>query len=512
MNTSKMIRNLPFPFCRKTNNIRNTVAKMTLSQLSSVLSLSSSSLSSSSLSSSSSISKNHYFSTSFNNHDKKHDTKKWNNNNNKSTIKNHSHHVQLQQQLDFSTNNITIMEEVESSSSSLIPSISILPITQFTEEEIIIQDTVRNFAKTDILPLVHQMENEQKINPIIIKKLFTNGFMGLEIQEEQYSGGSNMSFTGACIVIEELSKIDPSVALLVDIHNTLIINILRLWSSDEIQRQYLPKLATDTIGAFCLSEAQAGSDAFAMSTNAIVSDDGSYYTITGNKLWISNAREAGVFLVFANVDLSLGYKGITAFIVDADTDGISVGKPESKMGLKATSTCPVMFDNVKVDANKVVGQVGQGYKYCIDILNEGRIGIAAQQTGIAKGCLDIVMPYLFERKQFGQYIGDFQGMQHQYAQLLTEVHAAETMLYNACRLKENGMPFVKEASMVKLYSSQVAEKVSSKCIELLGGVGFTTDTLVEKFYRDVKVGSIYEGTSNMQLQTIAKIVKQEYTS
>ena len=269
-------------------------------------------------------------------------------------------------------------------------------------------------------------------------------------------------------------------------------------------------MATDTIASFCLSEAGSGTDAFAMHSNANVSDDGSYYILNETKLWISHAREAGIFLVFANVDRTRGYKVITAFVVDADSDGVSVGPSESKLGLQASSTCPVTFENVKVDSSRVLGEVGLGYKYCIEILNEGRIGIGAQQVGIAKGCMDIVMPYLFERKQFGQPIGDFQGMQHQYAQLLTEIHAADVMLYNACRLKENNLPFVKEASMVKLYSSQVAEKVTSKSIEMLGGVGFTTDTLVEKFYRDCKVGSIYEGTSNIQLQTIAKIVKAEY--
>jgi alkylation response protein AidB-like acyl-CoA dehydrogenase len=238
--------------------------------------------------------------------------------------------------------------------------------------------------------------------------------------------------------------------------------------------------------------------------------DGSYFSLNGSKLWISNANEAGVFLVFANADPSKGYKGITAFMVDATTDGITVGTPEKKLGLRASSTCPVTFDNVQVHANDVLGEVGMGYKYCINILNEGRIGIGAQQIGIAKGCFDIAMPYLKERTQFGSAIGDFQGMQHQYAQIATEIHAAETMTYNACRLKEAGLPFVKEASMVKLYSSQVAERAASKCIEWLGGVGFTQDLLAEKFYRDCKVGSIYEGTSNMQLQTIAKLIQAEY--
>ena len=274
-----------------------------------------------------------------------------------------------------------------------------------------------------------------------------------------------------------------------------------------------------------MSEADSGSDAFAMKTVATphsssctssssssdaAAASASHYTINGTKLWISNAQQAGVFLVFANVNPAAGYKGITAFMVDATTEGITVGKPENKLGLRASSTCPVTFDNVHVDAADVLGQVGQGYKYCINILNEGRIGIAAQQIGIAKGCLDIAMPYIQERKQFGTAIGDFQGMQHQVAQAATELHAAEVMTYNACRLKEAGLPFIKEASMVKLFSSQVAERVASKTIEWMGGAGFTKDFLAEKFYRDCKVGSIYEGTSNIQLQTIAKLLKEEY--
>ena len=382
------------------------------------------------------------------------------------------------------------------------------PITHLTEEEQMVQTTVRTFAQNDVLPLVRQMETNQKVDDTIIKLLFENGFMGLEIPEEY--NGSNMNFMSACLTVEEISKVDPSVALLVDVQNTLVVNATRFWGSLELQSEILPRLATNTIAAFCLSEANAGTDAFSMQTKATKSADGSYYTIQGNKLWISHAREAGLFVVFAKTDPVKGYRGITAFIVDADSDGIVVGPSESKLGLRACSTCPVMFDNVKVDSSRILGEVGMGYKYCIEILNEGRIGIAAQQVGIAKGCIDIVMPYLFERKQFGTHIGDFQGMQHQYAQLSTEIHAAETMLYNACRLKENNQPFVKEASMAKLYSSQVAERVTSKCIELLGGVGFTTDTLIEKMYRDCKVGSIYEGTSNIQLQTIAKLMKEDH--
>lgn len=317
-----------------------------------------------------------------------------------------------------------------------------------------------------------------------------------------------MSFTSACLVVEEISRVDPSVAILVDIHNTLTNNAVRFWGSDSLKEKWLPRLAQDAASSFALSEAGAGSDAFALKTTA--TKDGSSYRINGSKLWISNAPEAGVFLVFANVNPEKGYKGIAAFMVDAKTEGITVGKPEKKLGLRASATCPVSFDDVKVDESDILGEVGQGYKYCINILNEGRIGIAAQQIGIAKGCFDVAMPYMQERKQFGTPIGDFQGMQHQYAQIATEIHAAEVMTYNACRLKEAGLPFIKEASMVKLYSSQVAERAASKTIEWLGGIGFTQDLLAEKFYRDCKVGSIYEGTSNIQLQTIAKLIQAEY--
>jgi short-chain 2-methylacyl-CoA dehydrogenase len=372
-----------------------------------------------------------------------------------------------------------------------------------------IRDAVRHWARDDLLPVVREMDDEARLRPDIVQALFTQGFMGMEIPLEY--GGSGLSFTSACLAVEEISRVDPSVAILVDIHNTLTNNAVRFWGSQDLQERWLPKLATDTVSSFCLSEAESGSDAFAMKMTAEKSPDGSYYTLNGTKLWISNAQQAGVFLVFANANPSAGYKGITAFMVDANTDGISVGKPESKLGLRASSTCPLTLENVKVDAKDVLGEVGMGYKYCINILNEGRIGIASQQIGIAKGCFDIVMPYLAERKQFGQAIGDFQGMQHQYAAAATEIHAAEVMVYNACRLKEAGLPFVKEASMVKYFASKVAENTASKTIEWLGGIGFTKDLLAEKFYRDCKVGSIYEGTSNIQLQTIAKLLKAEYT-
>ena len=382
------------------------------------------------------------------------------------------------------------------------------PVTVFTEDETLTQEAVRQWAREELLPHVRDMDNQACYRDEIIQSLFQQGFMGMEIPPEH--GGSGLTFTSACLAVEEISRIDPSVAILVDIHNTLTNNAVRFWGSHELQERWLPRLASDTVSSFCLSEAGSGSDAFAMKTTATESTDGSYYTLNGTKLWISNAQQAGVFLVFANANPDSGYKGITAFMVDAETEGITLGSPESKLGLKASSTCPVTFEDVKVDADNVLGEVGMGYKYCINILNEGRIGIAAQQIGIAKGCFDIAMPYLQERKQFGTALADFQGMQHQYAMAATEIHAAEVMTYNACRLKEAGLPFVKEASMVKLYASQVAERTASKTIEWLGGIGFTTDLLAEKFYRDCKVGSIYEGTSNIQLQTIAKLLQAEF--
>jgi len=330
-----------------------------------------------------------------------------------------------------------------------------------------------------------------------------------EIPEEY--GGSGLNFTSALLAVEELSRIDPSVSILVDIHNTLTNNAVRFWGSPDLQAKWLPRLATDTVSSFALSESGSGSDAFALKTTAAVSDDGSHYVLNGEKMWISNAREAGVFLVFANARPTEGYRGITAFMVDARTEGLSVGKPENKLGLRASSTCPVLLEDVRVEAADVLGTVGEGYKYCIQILNEGRIGIGAQQVGIAKGCLDVAMPYLMERKQFGTALADFQGMQHQYAQIATELYGAELMVYNAARMKERGLPFVKEASMAKLYASQVAERAASKSIEWLGGIGFTRDLMAEKFYRDCKVGSIYEGTSNMQLGTIAKFMQSETT-
>ena len=372
------------------------------------------------------------------------------------------------------------------------------------------RDAVSRFAQDVIAPRVRSMDENQKMDTAVIDGMHANGLLGVEIDEE--FGGGGFGFTAALIVVEELAKVDASVSVLCDIQNTLINNTFSFWASDALKQRYLPRLATDTVGSFCLSESGSGSDAFSMSTRAELSADGSEYVLNGEKLWISNSAEAGIFLVFANADPSKAHRGITCFVVDKETmgEGMTVGKKEDKLGLRASSTCPVTFEDVRVPADHVLGEVGEGYKYAIGILNEGRIGIAAQMVGVAQGAFDATMPYLWQRKQFGTLIGDFQGMQHQVAQVATEIEAARVLVYNAARLKEAGRPFIKEAAMAKLYSSQVAEKTASKCIEWLGGVGFTKELPVEKFFRDCKIGSIYEGTSNIQLSTIAKLIKTDY--
>jgi short/branched chain acyl-CoA dehydrogenase len=339
----------------------------------------------------------------------------------------------------------------------------------------------------------------------LLDSLFAQGLMGLEI-EEAY-GGTGTSFFGAILVIEELAKRDPAVAVLCDIQNTLINTLVKKLGTPEQKNEWLPRLASDTIGSFCLSEVGSGSDAFALQTTA--KSDGDNFIINGSKQWISNAEHAGVFLVMANVDLAAGYKGITCFIVPKESEGIIVGNPEDKLGIRASSTCSVHFDNVCVPAANMLGEMGKGYKYAIDMLNEGRIGIGAQMLGLAEGAFAVAQPYIQERRQFGKAIADFQGMQFQRAEVATDIEAARLLVYNAARLKENGLPFVKEASMAKLYAARVAEKTSSQCIEWLGGVGFTRDYFVEKFYRDAKIGAIYEGTTNVQLQTIQRLVDAE---
>jgi len=369
------------------------------------------------------------------------------------------------------------------------------------------RDAAARFAADEIMPRVASMDAASMMEPQLITSIFEAGFMGVEVGEEH--GGSGSSFTAACLVIEEFAKADPAVSVMVDIHNTIVNNTFSMWASAEMQQQWLPRLAADTLGAFCLSEAGSGSDAFALQTTARQSAGGDW-ELHGEKMWISNSQEAGVFLVMANAAPEKGYKGISCFVVPADAPGLTVGPREDKLGIRASSTCPLRFDGVRVPASNVLGELGKGYKYAIEILNEGRVGIGAQMVGLAQGALDRTLPYLHDRRQFGTRIADFQGVQHQLAQMATEVEAARLLVYNAARMKEAGLPVVKEAAMAKLYSSQVAERVASGCIELLGGVGFTKSMGVEKLYRDAKIGAIYEGTSNIQKNTIAKIMSSDY--
>ena len=379
-----------------------------------------------------------------------------------------------------------------------------LPCTMLTDDESMMCEAATQFAQGVVLPRVEAMDDAGKFDDDIISGLFEQGFMGVEIPEEY--DGAGASFTSALLVIEELARVDPAVSVMVDIHNTIVNNTFSMWASPELKQQWLPRLATDTLGAFALSEASSGSDAFALKTTAVQDAGGGDYVLTGEKMWISNSLEAGVFLVMANADPSKGYKGITCFVVPRDAPGLSVGAPEAKLGIKASSTCPLLLDGVRVPKENILGEVGKGYKYAIEILNEGRVGIGAQMVGLAQGALDRCLPYLHERQQFGSSLMGFQGVQHQVAQCATELEAARLLVYNAARMKEAGLPVVKEAAMAKLFCAQVAERTASKCVELMGGVGFTKAYGVEKLYRDAKIGAIYEGTSNIQLNTIAKLI------
>ncbi|XP_063435401.1 short/branched chain specific acyl-CoA dehydrogenase, mitochondrial-like isoform X2 [Mytilus trossulus] len=380
-----------------------------------------------------------------------------------------------------------------------------LPVDLLSDEEKMMKETVAKMAAEKIQPLVREMDANSHLDSSVLQALFDNGLMGIEIDPEY--GGTGSTFFIANLIIEELAKVDASVSVLVDVHNTLINNLIQKLGTQEQKDKYLPRLATDTVGSFCLSETESGSDAFAMKTSAV--KNGDYYTINGTKIWITNAEHAGLFMVMANADPTKGYKGITTFLVDRDTEGLSLGKKEDKLGIRASSTCPVHFDNVKVPASNVLGQVGMGYRYAIEILNEGRIGIASQMLGLAEGCFNNTVPYTKERKQFGRRIWDFQAMQHQIAHVATQIEACRLLVYNAARRKEAGEPFVKEAAMAKLYASEVASLTTTKCIEWMGGVGFTKDYPIEKYYRDCKIGTIYEGTSNIQLNTIAKCIEAE---
>jgi short-chain 2-methylacyl-CoA dehydrogenase len=376
------------------------------------------------------------------------------------------------------------------------------PLTAYSEDETMFRASVREFAEGEIRPRVEEMDEHAKMSPEIIRQLFDLGLMGVETPEEY--GGAGANFFTAIIGVEELSRVDPSVGVLMDVQNTLVNNALVRWGSPEQKKKYLPRLAADTVGAYALSEAGSGSDAFAMSSRAV--DKGDYYEITGQKLWITNGNEAGLFIVFANANPEAGYRGITAFVVEKNFEGFSVGKKENKLGIRASSTTEIILDGCKVPKENVLGEAGKGYKVSIETLNEGRIGIGAQMIGLARGALEHALRYTAERTQFKQPINQFQAVQFQLAEMATELEAARLMVYNAARMKDAGMPFVKEAAMAKLYSSRVAEKVASKAIELYGGYGFVKDYPVEKLWRDSKIGAIYEGTSNMQLQTIAKLI------
>jgi butyryl-CoA dehydrogenase/short/branched chain acyl-CoA dehydrogenase len=376
------------------------------------------------------------------------------------------------------------------------------PLTSLSEEESMFQQSVRDFAVEKIRPLVQQMDHDAKMSPDLIKSFFELGIMGIEVPDQ--FGGAGSTFFTAVLIVEELSHVDASCGVLVDVQNTLVNNAILRWGTDDQKSKYLTMLASDTVGAYALSEAGSGSDAFGLATKA--QDNGDHFVLNGQKLWITNAAEAGLFIVFANMNPEAGYKGITAFLIERDFPGFRVGKKEDKLGIRASSTCELILEDCRVPRENVLGEPGKGYKIAIETLNEGRIGIGAQMLGVARGALEHAIAYTKERKQFGQAIADFQGVQFQIAQAATELEAARLMVYNAARLKDAKQPFVREAAMAKLFSSQVAEKVTSLAVQLFGGNGYTKEYPVEKFWRDSKVGQIYEGTSNMQLATIAKSI------
>lgn len=375
------------------------------------------------------------------------------------------------------------------------------PLTQFTEDENAFREAVREFAENEIRPIVSEMDHAAKMSPALIEKLFSMGLMGIETPEK--FGGTGATFTTACIAVEELGRIDGSVSVLVDVQNTLVTNAMLKHGSDKQKDKYLPLLAQKWVGAYALSESSSGSDAFALKLRA--EDKGDHFVLNGHKLWITNGGEASLFLVFANMDPSKGYKGITGFIVEKDFAGFKVGKKEDKLGIRASSTCELIFENCRVPKENVIGEVGKGYKIAIETLNEGRIGIGAQMLGIAQGAFEATVKYVKGREQFGKPIGQFQGVQFQIAEMRTQLEAIRLLVYNAARLKDAGLDFVKEAAIAKLYASRAAEKICSVGVDLFGGNGFTKEYPIEKYFRDAKIGQIYEGTSNMQLQTIAKM-------
>ena len=375
-------------------------------------------------------------------------------------------------------------------------------LTHLSEEEELFRASVREFAEGEIRPRVEKMEHEAKLDKDLIAQCFDLGLMAVEVPEE--FGGAGSTFFNAILAIEEIARIDASTSVFVDVHNTLVTNAVIRWGSEEMKKKYLPQMATKMVGAYALSEAGSGSDAFALKTKAV--DCGDHWEISGQKLWITNGNEADMFIVFATVDAAAGYKGITAFIVERGFEGFTVGKKEDKLGIRASSTTELIFDSCKVPKENLLGEVGKGYKISIETLNEGRIGIGAQMIGIAQGAYECALKYTAEREQFGQSINNFQAVQFQLAEMALEIEAARLLVYNAARLKDAGKPFLKEAAMAKIYSSRCAEAVSSKAIELYGGYGYVKDYPVEKYWRDSKIGAIYEGTSNMQLQTIAKLI------
>jgi alkylation response protein AidB-like acyl-CoA dehydrogenase len=374
------------------------------------------------------------------------------------------------------------------------------PLTVLAEDERIFRDSVREFADAQVRPLVREMDEHAKIPRTLIDKLFDLGVMGIEVPEA--FGGAGGRFFHSVLAVEELSRVDPSVGVLVDVQNTLVINALLRWGNDDIKKRFLPRLSADAVGAYALSEAGSGSDAFALTTRA--REDRDSFLLSGRKLWITNGNEADVFVVFATLDPSAGYRGITAFLVERAFAGFTVGKKEDKLGIRASSTCELIFEDCRVPRANLLGESGKGYKVAIETLNEGRIGIGAQMIGLARGALEAAIKYVKERKQFGKAIGEFQAVQHQLARAAVDVEAAMLTVYNAARLRDAGRPFLTEAAICKIFSSEVAERVASLAVNLFGGNGFVKEYPVEKFYRDAKIGQIYEGTSNLQLQTIAK--------
>jgi short/branched chain acyl-CoA dehydrogenase len=374
------------------------------------------------------------------------------------------------------------------------------PLTVLSDDEQLFRDSCRTFAEERIQPLVHKMDEEAKLDAGIIPQLFELGLMGIHVPEDL--GGSAGSFFMSVLAVEEISRVDASFGVFIDVQNTLVNNAILRWASDEQKRAYLPRLAKDLVGAYALSEAGSGSDAFALACRA--TDKGDHFIVNGRKLWITNALEAGLFIVFANVNPDAGYKGITAFLIERDFPGFSVGKKEDKLGIRASSTCELILEDCRVPKANALGEIGKGYKIAIETLNEGRIGIGAQMVGVAQGSWDHGAAYAKERKAFGKALVDFQAIQFQLAETATQIEAARLMVYNAARLKDAGLEFLKEAAMAKYFSSHVAEHVTSLVVEIYGGYGYTKDYPAEKYFRDSKIGKIYEGTSNMQLQTIAK--------